>query len=56
MKDLAQDVDREKIGRKAAVKSVKDKAKVANAAEKRVAAAEKEKALAEERSAGLEAK
>ena len=53
---MARDADREKTGREAAAKSAKDKAKAAEAAEKRAVTAEKERKLAEERLAELASK
>jgi len=54
--ELSKDADWEKAAREAAAKTTKDKTKVAEATEKRVAAAKKAKALAEKRSAELEVK
>ena len=53
MKDLTEEVDREKVGREEVVKTAKEKTKTV---EKRVAAAEKSRALVEKRSAELVAK
>ena len=44
-KDLAEEVDREREARETAVKTVKEKMKVAETAEKKAAAAEKNRAL-----------
>ena len=56
VKDISEEVDREKAGREEAVKTAKEKTKTADAAEKRAAAAEKSRALAEKRSAELVSK
>ena len=56
MKDLTEEVDREKVGREEAVKTAKEKTKTANAAEKRLAAVEKSQASAEKRSAEVVSK
>ena len=53
MKDLTEEVDREKVGREEAVKTAKEKTKTAESAEKRAAAAEKSRASAKKRSAEL---
>ena len=53
MKDLTEEVDREKADREEAVKTAKEKTKTAELAEKRAAAAEKSQASAEKRSAEL---
>ena len=53
MKDLTEEVDREKASREEAAKMAKEKAKTAEATEKRVGAVEKSRALAEKRSAEL---
>ena len=53
MKDLTEEVDREKVGREEAVKTTKEKTKTAEAVEKRAAAAEKSQSLAEKRLAVL---
>ena len=53
MKDLAEEVDREKADRKEAVKTAKEKTKTAESAEKRAAVAEKSRASTEKRSAEL---
>lgn len=53
MKDLTEEVDREKVGREEAIKTAKEKAKTAEAAEKRVATTEKSRASAKKRSAKL---
>ena len=47
MKDLIEEVDREKVGREEAVKMAKEKTKIAEAAKKKATAAEKSWALAE---------
>ena len=49
MKDLSKEVDREKAGREEAVKTAKEKTKIADFAEKRAVAVEKSQALAEKR-------
>uniref|UniRef100_A0A7N2QXU9 Uncharacterized protein n=1 Tax=Quercus lobata TaxID=97700 RepID=A0A7N2QXU9_QUELO len=56
VKDLSEEVDREKAGREEAAKTAKDKTKAVNAAEKRVVAAEKARASAKKRSAKLVSK
>ena len=53
MKDLTEEVDREKTGREEAVKTAKEKKKTTESAEKRAAAAEKSQASTEKRSAEL---
>ena len=53
MKDLTEEVDREKASREEAVKTAKEKIKTAESAKKRSAAAEKSRASAEKRSAEL---
>ena len=53
MKDLTEEVDREKAGREEAVKTTKEKTKTAESAEKRVAATKKSRALAKKRSVEL---
>ena len=52
-KDLAEEADREREAREMAVKTVKEKMKAADTAEKKVAAAEKNRELAEKRSVKL---
>ena len=49
VRDLAEEVEREKGARKSAAKTAKEKLKVAESAEKKAAAAEKNKALAKKR-------
>ena len=56
VKDISEEVDREKAGREEAVKTAKEKTKTADATEKRAVAAEKSQALAEKRSAELVSK
>ena len=56
VKDLSEEVDREKAGREEAVKIAKDKTKAADATEKRVVAAEKSQVSAEKRYAELVSK
>ena len=53
MKNLTEEVDREKAGREEAVKTAKEKTKTAESAEKRAAAAEKSRASAKKRSTEL---
>ena len=53
MKNLTEEVDREKAGREEAVKTAKEKTKTAESAKKRAAATEKSRASAEKRSAKL---
>ena len=53
MKDLTEEVDREKVGREEAVKTTKEKVKTAEAIKKRAAAVEKSQVSAEKRSAEL---
>ena len=53
VKDLTEEVDREKVGREEAVKTTKAKTKTAESAEKKASAAEKSRASAEKRSAEL---
>ena len=53
MKDLTEEVDWEKVGWEEAVKTTKEKAKIAEAAEKRAAATEKSWASTEKRSMEL---
>ena len=53
MKDLTEEVDREKVGREEAFKTYKEKTKSAEAAEKKAAAAEKSQTSAEKRSTQL---
>ena len=55
-KDLAEKVDRKSEARETAAKTAKEKLKVADSAEKKVATAEKNKALAKKRCAKLLAK
>ena len=55
-KNLAQEVDREREARETAVKTAKEKMKVAETTEKKAAAAEKNKALVEKRSTEILAK
>ena len=47
MKDLIEEVDREKVGREEVVKMAKEKTKTAEAAKKRATAVEKSRALVE---------
>ena len=47
MKDLIEEVDREKVGREEVVKMAKEKTKIAEAAKKRATAVEKSRALVE---------
>ena len=56
MKELSEDSDREKATRETAVKTAKEKIKVADTIEKKAAVAEKARALAEKRFAELLAK
>ena len=56
MKDLTEEVDREKAGREEAVKTAKKKTKTVESAEKRAVATEKSWASAEKRSAELVAR
>ena len=49
VKDLSEEVDREKAGRDEAVKTAKEKTKTTDAVEKRAAATEKSQASAEKR-------
>ena len=56
MKDLIEEVDREKVSREEAVKTAKEKTKTANAAEKRLAATEKSQVSAKKRSAEVVSK
>ena len=49
MKDLTEEVDREKVGREEAVKTAKEKMKTVESAKKRVAASEKSRASTEKR-------
>ena len=51
MKDLSEEVDREKAGREEATKTTKDKTKATDAAEKRATAAKKARVSVEKRSA-----
>ena len=53
MKDLTEEVDREKTGKEEAMKAAKEKTKIAESAEKRAAVAEKSRASAEKKSAEL---
>ena len=53
MKDLTEDVDREKAGREEVVKMAKEKTKIVESAEKRATTAEKSRASIEKRSAEL---
>ena len=53
MKDLFEEVGRERAGKEKAVEAVKEKMKIAESAEKRVAAAEKSRALAKKKLAEL---
>ena len=53
MKDLTEEVDREKTDREEAIKTAKEKTKTAESAEKRAFAVEKSWALAKERSTEL---
>ena len=53
MKDLTEDVDREKAGREEVVKMAKEKTKIVESAEKRATTAEKSWASIEKRSAEL---
>lgn len=53
MKDLSEEVDREKAGREEVVETAKEKTKTADTAKKRVTVAEKSQASAEKRSAEL---
>ena len=55
-KELAEEADRERVARETAVKTAKEKIKVADIAEKKAAAAEKNRAMAEKRSTKLLAK
>ena len=55
-KDLVEEVDREREARETAAKTVKEKLKAADSAEKKAAAAEKNRALAEKRCTELLAK
>ena len=56
VKDLAEEVDREREARETAVKTAKEKLKAADSAEKKAVVAEKNRALAEKRCAELLAK
>ena len=56
MKDISEEVDREKAGREEAAKTAKDKTKAVDAAKKRAVAAEKARASAKKRSAKLVSK
>ena len=56
MKELAEDVEREKAFKDVAKTASKEKAKIAMTAEKKDASSEKAKVLAEKRFADLEAK
>ena len=56
LKELSKDAGREKATREAAVKTAKDKIKVADTIEKRAAVVEKAKVLVEKRFVELEAK
>ena len=56
LKELFEDAGQEKAAKEAAIKTTKDKIKVADTAKKRAAAAEKAKVLAEKRSVELEVK
>jgi len=56
LKDLSEEVDREKAGREEATKTAKDKTKAADATNKRAAAAEKARVSAEKRSVELVSK
>ena len=53
VRDLAEEVEREKGARESAAKTAKEKLKAAESAEKKAAAAEKNRALAEKRCAEL---
>ena len=53
MKDLFEEVGRERAGKEKAVEAVKEKMKIAKSAEKRAATAEKSRASAEKKSAEL---
>ena len=53
MKDLTEEVNREKVGREETVKTAKEKTKTTEAAEKRAVAAEKSRASTEKRSMEL---
>ena len=53
MKDLTEEVDREKADREEAVKTAKEKTKIAESAEKKAIAVEKSLASTEKRSAEL---
>ena len=55
-RDLSEEVDREKGARESAAKTVKEKLKAADSAEKKAAATEKNRALAEKRCSELLAK
>ena len=56
VKELTEDVDREKAAQEMVVKTAKEKIKAADSAKKKVAATKKAKSLAEKRSAELLAK
>ena len=56
MKELFEDVDREKAAREATAKKAKDKTKATKNAEKRAATVEEAKVLVEKRSVKLETK
>ena len=56
MKDLTEEVGREKAGKEVAVEAAKEKTNIAESAEKRAAATEKSRALAEKKSAELVAR
>ena len=56
MKELSEDADREKDAREMAVKTAKEKIKVADSAENKAAATKKARSLAEKRSLELLAK
>ena len=56
MKELAEDVEREKAFKDVAETASKEKAKIAMTAEKKDASSEKAKVLAEKRSVDLEVK
>ena len=53
MKDLFEEVGRERAGKEKAVEAVKEKMKISESVEKRAAAAEKSRASAEKKSAEL---
>ena len=55
-KELAEEADRERVARETAIKTAKEKIKVADIAEKKAVAAEKNRAMAKKRSAELLAK